>query len=125
MSEQVAGITSERVAGIKSESLAAIIGIRNMATEELLTTRQVAQLLSTSTRTIERMRQTGDGPPFVRVSGGWRRGRVAYRQSAVDAWLKSRELRSTSDTRQPAELEAVIAGSRRNIGAALSTGRAA
>jgi predicted DNA-binding transcriptional regulator AlpA len=67
-------------------------------TENLLTTRQLADRLSTSTRTLERMRQTGDGPPFVRVSSGARRGRVAYRQSQIEDWLKSRELRSTSQT---------------------------
>jgi predicted DNA-binding transcriptional regulator YafY len=65
--------------------------------EELLTSRQLAERLSTSTRTLERMRQTGDGPPFVRASAGRRRGRVLYRSSRVEAWLKSRELRSTSD----------------------------
>lgn len=70
--------------------------------ESLLTTRQLAERLSTSIRTIERMRQTGEGPPFVRVSGGRRRGRVAYRPSQVEAWLQGRELRSTSEAREAA-----------------------
>ena len=70
--------------------------------EHLLNTRQVAELLGISKRTVERMRHDGGGPTFVRASAGTRRGRVGYRPSQVDEWVKGRELRSTSEKREAA-----------------------
>jgi hypothetical protein len=43
-------------------------------------------------RTLERWRQTGDGPRFVRVGRA-----VRYRRSDLDAWLESRVRSSTSE----------------------------
>jgi Helix-turn-helix domain len=44
------------------------------------------------TRTLERWRQTGEGPRFIRLGR-----QVRYRQSDLDAWLESRVRSSTSD----------------------------
>jgi predicted DNA-binding transcriptional regulator AlpA len=63
--------------------------------EILLSPRQLAERLGISLRTLERMRNTGSGPAFNRVSGGLRRGRVMYRESAVLAWLETRQCRNT------------------------------
>jgi excisionase family DNA binding protein len=62
---------------------------------EFLSTKQLAARLGVSIRTVERMRQEGKGPAFYRVSSGLRRGRVAYREAAVNAWLAGRECQST------------------------------
>jgi predicted DNA-binding transcriptional regulator AlpA len=61
----------------------------------LLSPRQLAARLGVSLRTLERMRYTGEGPAFNRVSGGMRRGRVMYRESQVQAWLDRRQCFST------------------------------
>ena len=63
--------------------------------DALISTQQLAERLGVSLRTLERMRHTGEGPAFHRVSGGMRRGRVMYRESQVRAWLDRRECRST------------------------------
>lgn len=41
--------------------------------------------------TLAKLRMTGRGPAFIKLA----RNRVGYRQSALDAWLKERERRST------------------------------
>jgi predicted DNA-binding transcriptional regulator AlpA len=43
--------------------------------------------------TLNKMRLTGDGPPFVKVGPR----AVAYRKADLDAWLAARVRRSTSD----------------------------
>ena len=63
--------------------------------DALLSPRQLAERLGVSLRTLERMRHTGEGPVFNRVSGGMRRGRVMYQASQVRAWLDKRECQST------------------------------
>jgi excisionase family DNA binding protein len=63
--------------------------------DALISTQQLAERLGVSLRTLERMRHTGEGPAFHRVSGGMRRGRVMYREGQVRAWLDRREYRST------------------------------
>ena len=63
--------------------------------DALLSPRQLAERLGVSLRTLERMRHTGQGPAFHRVSGGMRRGRVMYRASQVRAWLDKRQCHST------------------------------
>jgi excisionase family DNA binding protein len=55
--------------------------------------REAAELLRLSERTLERMRVTGDGPPFVKAGR-----RVLYRPDDIDAWIASRVRTSTSDT---------------------------
>jgi predicted site-specific integrase-resolvase len=61
----------------------------------LLSPRQLAERLGVSLRTLERMRHSGMGPAFNRVSGGMRRGRVMYRESQVRTWLDARQCFST------------------------------
>jgi len=56
----------------------------------LITPTELSQRLHISTRSLERMRADGSGPPFVRVSSGTRRGRIGYTESDVRAWLTAR-----------------------------------
>jgi excisionase family DNA binding protein len=52
-------------------------------TQELLTHLQLAHELQVSLRTLERWRQEGTGPAFIRI------GRFPrYRRSDIDAWLE-------------------------------------
>jgi excisionase family DNA binding protein len=60
-------------------------------TEELLTQQQLADELQVSVRTLERWRQEGTGPAFVRVGRSPR-----YRRSDIDAWL-DRQRRSQGE----------------------------
>ena len=57
-----------------------------------LSTRQAAEWLGLSTRTLDRYRVSGDGPVFHRFGG-----RVRYLRADLDAWAASRRRRSTSD----------------------------
>ncbi len=54
--------------------------------EELLTVRQLAELLQVPVSTIYRWRHLGEGPRGIRVSGR----HVRYRRSDVEAFLKER-----------------------------------
>jgi excisionase family DNA binding protein len=51
--------------------------------DELLTQQQLADELQVSLRTLERWRQEGTGPAFIRVGRSPR-----YRRSDIDAWLQ-------------------------------------
>ena len=55
--------------------------------QEILTERDVSTWLGISEPTLFRHRREGTGPKFIRLSPR----RVAYRRSAVEAWLASRE----------------------------------
>ena len=59
----------------------------------LLTQREAALRLTLSTRSLERMRCTGGGPKFVRLS----RGRIAYREADLEEWIAKRVVSSTSE----------------------------
>lgn len=61
---------------------------------EILTQDEAANLLRVSPRTLERMRMTGTGPRYTRMSAR----RVGYRQSDIEAWLDANTRTSTSDT---------------------------
>lgn len=63
----------------------------------LFAQKKLADMLGISLRTLERMRSDGSGPPFIRASGGARKGRVLYSQTDVEAWLNARRRLSTSD----------------------------
>lgn len=63
----------------------------------LLTQRQFAEMLGVTPRSLERWRETGDGPPFLRVGG-----LVRYAPADVSAWLETRRRTSTS---APADAE--------------------
>ena len=60
--------------------------------QPLLTQRQCAEMLVLSERTLERLRQSGLGPKFLRI-----RHSVRYRAADVEAWLASRVVGSTSE----------------------------
>jgi predicted DNA-binding transcriptional regulator AlpA len=49
-------------------------------------TRETADRIGWSERSLERARITGDGPPFIRVGSR----RVMYSSEAVTAWLTAR-----------------------------------
>lgn len=59
-----------------------------------LTQKQVASLLHISTRTLERMRHEGSGPPFMKAGR-----RVLYSMSAIEEWLSSRKFDSAAEAR--------------------------
>lgn len=61
-----------------------------------LTSEETAELLKISRRTLERMRVTGEGPPFMKAGAG-KRSRVLYKQSDVTGWLESNTYNSTSE----------------------------
>jgi excisionase family DNA binding protein len=55
---------------------------RGQMTDKLLTQQQLADELEVSQRTLERWRQQGTGPAFIRVGRSPR-----YRRADIDAWL--------------------------------------
>ena len=69
--------------------------------EILLNQSEAARLLNVSPRTLEGWRLRGGGPLYSALGGG-KRGRIRYRPSALDDWLKESERRSTSDTGEAA-----------------------
>lgn len=52
-----------------------------------------SQLTGLAVSTLNKMRVRGDGPPYMKLG----RKRVAYDVSRLEAWLASRERRSTSE----------------------------
>ena len=65
-------------------------------TPNILDTAGAAEYLKLSTPTVERLRLTGNGPAFCKLTPG-PRGSVRYRRTDLDAWLASRLVKSTSD----------------------------
>lgn len=59
--------------------------------DPLVTPWQAAARIGLSPSTLAKRRMNGTGPRFIRLSAT----RVAYRQSAIDAWLAERERGST------------------------------
>lgn len=57
----------------------------------LLTQSDAAKLLRLSERTLERLRLTGGGPPFVKANRS-----VRYRESDLEQWIAARVVSSTS-----------------------------
>lgn len=53
--------------------------------DDLLTTKQLAEYLGVTARTLELWRETRVGPAWVRVGR-----KVRYRREDVEAWLESR-----------------------------------
>lgn len=58
-----------------------------------LDVRQCAERTGLSHKTLEKMRLRGDGPPFLKPSAR----RVIYDRNEVDAWMRRRVFRSTSE----------------------------
>ena len=59
---------------------------------QYLSTREAAEYLGLSPRTLDRYRVSGDGPVFHRFGG-----RVRYTRSDLDAWAVARRRVSTAD----------------------------
>jgi predicted DNA-binding transcriptional regulator AlpA len=58
--------------------------------EVILSEDALSQVIGTPKRTLQRWRNTGDGPPFVRLGPR----RVGYRPPDVERWLKARTFTS-------------------------------
>ena len=56
-----------------------------------LTPKQLARELYQSERTLERWRQNGTGPRYIKCGR-----KILYSRSAIDEWQKSREFESTA-----------------------------
>jgi excisionase family DNA binding protein len=63
-------------------------------TSDILTTKEAAQYVRLGKPTLERFRLTGVGPNFCKLGGA-----VRYRRDELDAWLKARTIRSTSQAK--------------------------
>ena len=59
-----------------------------------LDTREAAQYLGLSNRTLDRYRVTGEGPVFHKFGT-----RIRYAQADLEEWAAARRMRSTSDER--------------------------
>lgn len=64
-----------------------------------LDTKQSAEYVGLSPRTMESYRVNGDGPPYIK-HGGARSGLVLYLVDDLDAWLDSRRRQSTSERKE-------------------------
>ena len=60
---------------------------------QILRTPEAARFLGLSASTLEKMRLTGEGPPFVRLGARV----IGYDVDLLREWLKSRRCTSTSD----------------------------
>lgn len=60
--------------------------------ERCLTQWDAALALRCSTRTLERMRLTGNGPRYIKTTH-----KILYLESDLEAWLAARSVRSTSE----------------------------
>lgn len=63
---------------------------------QLMNTDGLAKYIGLSVPTLERMRGTGQGPPFLKLGNG-RTSRVMYDRRDVDTWLASKRRTSTDD----------------------------
>lgn len=65
-----------------------------------LTTAELAEMLALSRAHLARLRMTGDGPPYTKLSRG-RSGQIRYRRSDVERWMSERAVASTSARPSP------------------------
>lgn len=77
-----------------------------MGGSDYLAEAQLDQQYGIKPRTAQRWRQSGEGPPYIRLG----RRRVLYRRQDVENWLRERTYRHRADefTRQQAQLAAEI-----------------
>jgi predicted DNA-binding transcriptional regulator AlpA len=54
--------------------------------DDYLSRVELAKVLHLSTKTLDRWRRTGEGPPFVTLPGG----AIRYRWGSARAWLEAR-----------------------------------
>ena len=64
--------------------------------EALITTRECAERLRLSPRTLERMRVEGRGPRYIKAGPG-SQSRVLYCEADLAAWLAAHRFTSTSE----------------------------
>ena len=64
--------------------------------QPLLKEQEVAEILCVSVRTLQEWRQTGHGPPFLKLSKR-KRGVVRYDPADVRAYVVRRRVRSTAE----------------------------
>lgn len=62
----------------------------------LLTTTAAAHYVGLSKPTLERLRLTGGGPVYAKLTAG-PKGAVRYRAADLDAWIATRLIRHTSE----------------------------
>jgi predicted DNA-binding transcriptional regulator AlpA len=63
-----------------------------MSHRSLLTPAEVAEMVRVSTKTLQKMRQRGDGPSFVKI-----RRKVLYPPEEIAAYVQRNVFRSTSE----------------------------
>ena len=64
-----------------------------MATDPLLSPREVQAEYGFSPQTLANWRWTGVGPDYIKTSPG-RSGRIRYTRSAVEAWLNAQTVQT-------------------------------
>lgn len=79
-------------AGERRADAGAVVNTSSPAS--LLSTAQAAARCGLSPRTLEKLRITGGGPPYAKLSRS-----VRYDLADLDAWIASNRRASTSDTR--------------------------
>lgn len=70
-----------------------------MTVQQRMSTREAAAYTGLSARTLEKLRITGGGPEYLKITPT---RRVAYDREALDGWLASKRRRSTSDSGEAA-----------------------
>jgi len=70
----------------------------------LLTTREAAELLGLSLKTLERYRASGVGPHYIKLAAG-RSGRVRYRRGDLEAWIAAHCRASTVSATASARID--------------------
>lgn len=64
-----------------------------MATDQLLSPKEVQAEYGFSPQTLANWRWTGIGPAYIKTSPG-RSGRIRYKRSAVEAWLNAQTVQT-------------------------------
>ena len=67
----------------------------SLTNRENMSVTEAADYLRLSKSTLDRLRQTGEGPAYVQFQA---RSRVIYRRKDLDEWLAHRVLTSTSQS---------------------------
>jgi hypothetical protein len=62
----------------------------NEIDDDLMSSGEVAVRLKTAPKTLQWWRQTGQGPPFIRISPR----RVFYSRRALEQWLRKRTIQA-------------------------------
>lgn len=78
--------------------------------QPLLTENELVAWLGLSLPTLQRLRSTGKGPRFIRLS----KRRIAYREPDVDEWLESRAISGIGRTIRPEQAPLPASGGERN-----------